>query len=431
MVDIDRGIIRVRNLHQSWPHAESSSYIACGTTLVSSLDVEEAASYDVHGLMQDAHNLGFPDAHTQIGPGDTFTRRGHGLAFARRTGLGCVTNNACPQACHTKCSVCDLNLNSTQCESCAVREGCVQCLECVRALPRDENGCHATPLQVCHSQRRANCAQPMPGRRAAGGRSCFPAGAWVRVLGGPGAGSADCESCSDKVRMEQLRIGQQVRSIHNGEPTYSEVYFFGHQYVPNAAPRQSFIKLNLLNGLSLTASKLHYVPVSVRCDGQREDMLMVKIEVGMCLFTEADVHVTSSSGVALARVISVSSVLRDGLYAPYTMAGDLFVDGVLASSHSDVWGLDAVADQLGAASLVTWFYQYVLLGALRTMYRLAGLDVAREFLEAYQPRMNAAADCDDSWWDRVVGLVLRPYVDAVLGMLVRPFVRWAAEQLCC
>lgn len=49
-----------------------------------------------------------------------------------------------------------------------------------------------------------------------------------------------------------------------------------------------------------------------------------------------------------------------GLVAPYTPEGTIFVDGVLASIHSE-WFLDGMFDALGMTSLVPTAYQASLL----------------------------------------------------------------------
>ncbi|WIA37379.1 hypothetical protein OEZ86_014305 [Tetradesmus obliquus] len=81
---------------------------------------------------------------------------------------------------------------------------------------------------------------------------------------------------------------------------------------------------------------------------------------------------------ALSRVLSKETVLLQGLYAPFTMTGDLVVNGVLVSAHSD-WYLDRVMPQSHVHRLPA-IYQATMAPA-RLAYRLGGAPVM-EFLDS-------------------------------------------------
>ena len=63
-----------------------------------------------------------------------------------------------------------------------------------------------------------------------------------------------------------------------------------------------------------------------------------------------------SGGLAAFRVTAKELVTKEGLWAPYTAAGTIVVDGVAASVHSD-WILDGIFDAIGRPDLLPAVYQ--------------------------------------------------------------------------
>jgi hypothetical protein len=173
----------------------------------------------------------------------------------------------------------------------------------------------------------------------------------------------------------------------------SDVYFFAHKDMETTA---AFTQLVLANQRTLEATAEHFVPVSSNCDGAHEMKYAGDVKVGMCMFSLGQ----SSKLTEMVRVEAVNKVERQGLHAPYTMSGTLFVNGVLASSHSD-WFLDPLAKRTFGVAVLPSLYQHILAPA-RAMYNLVERHEARAALEAYQQQMNAAADQQ---------MVLKPYLD--------------------
>jgi hypothetical protein len=212
---------------------------------------------------------------------------------------------------------------------------------------------------------------------------CFPAEATIRTPQGPQP-------------MQQLRVGQRILGTdHNAVGTaYNDVYFFAHQEHGTLA---EFVQLTLANTRILEATATHFIPVSPQCAVNAwQNMYAERVRTGMCLFSLAENGKTAE----LVPVEAVQRVVRTGLYAPYTTSGNIFVNGVLASAHSD-WFLDTIAKHTVGEAALPWIYQQVLLPA-RILYWMVGPEDARAQLEQYQQEMNSAADD---------GLVMKPYLD--------------------
>merc|ERR1711966_279148 len=103
----------------------------------------------------------------------------------------------------------------------------------------------------------------------------------------------------------------------------------------------------------------------------------------MCVFTRALGQAWSS----LQEVLQTKPVLKRGISNPFTLHGELVVNGVVASSHSE-WFLDSIAESLGLVHLLPSAYQLVLAPA-RGLYHMVGPVAAREQLEEYASEMAA------------------------------------------
>lgn len=208
---------------------------------------------------------------------------------------------------------------------------------------------------------------------------CFPAHATVQTQDGR------------TVSMKDLQIGDKVRS---GASSFSEVYLFSHKMLSVQA---NFMEVTTEAEGQLLLSPKHFIHVSRECDNDSsEEMHAVDVQPGMCVFF-AD---KASNRLHLSRVDSVRRVRSAGLYNPFTMNGDIVVDGVLVSAHSE-WFLDGIAKQIGMTRFLPSIYQAVLAPA-RYMYQLVGPEAARVELDKYQEKLNSLTN-DNS--------VVTPYLD--------------------
>mmetsp|Transcript_25229 Transcript_25229/g.38261 ORF Transcript_25229/g.38261 Transcript_25229/m.38261 type:complete len:655 (+) Transcript_25229:59-2023(+) len=116
------------------------------------------------------------------------------------------------------------------------------------------------------------------------------------------------------VRMTDLTIGDIVQVSHN---IYEPIYSFGHK---NAKVSAEFLQIDTdINSVPLELSADHMV------------MLANKRFVAASSLKEGDLLVTSSEEVIVVK--SITSILRKGVFAPFTASGTIVVDGILASNY--------------------------------------------------------------------------------------------------
>lgn len=135
-------------------------------------------------------------------------------------------------------------------------------------------------------------------------------------------GSATVELISGKiVPMREVAIGDRVKTA---DGDFSEVYFFSHR---DAHVTTEFVQLTATSGLvssemhTLTASEGHYVHTD------RGVVAAKNIKEGDTLYNENNEVLT---------VTKKEMVMAEGLYSPHTMEGSILVNGVRASTYSDV-----------------------------------------------------------------------------------------------
>lgn len=203
--------------------------------------------------------------------------------------------------------------------------------------------------------------------------TCFPSDAQVHVEGG------------GTKQMQHIRVGDRVLTS-NG--LYSDVYVLSHQD-PHVS--LGYINIRLDSNNTIEASPGHFIPASPDCKASTQHLRASVIQEGMCLLVPQE---------GLVRVAEVSRVIKRGMFNPFTLAGDIVVNGVVASSHSE-WFLDELADKFGFSHLLPSIYQVVLAPA-RGLYHLVGPAAARQELEEYQAQM--ALVTENNW-------VVKPYLD--------------------
>ena len=93
---------------------------------------------------------------------------------------------------------------------------------------------------------------------------------------------------------------------------------------------------------------------------------------------------------ALFVVAEISKVTKQGLYNPYTMGGNIVVNGVVASAHSD-WFLDDLFQSLNLVHLLPAVYQAVLT-PVRMLYNCMGKDLYSAAYNIYDSHENIAEE---------------------------------------
>lgn len=145
--------------------------------------------------------------------------------------------------------------------------------------------------------------------------------------GSPDSDSSVCFSGSAEVQvrgqgptiMEALKIGD---SVLTGDGSYSRVYSFGH-FAPNQPVRYLQIMLDTMEK-PLEISKNHLIFLYVQSKKQQLAVSAGSVRVGDLLLSHQQQPV---------QVLSIKEVDRQGAYAPITVAGNIIVNGVLASCY--------------------------------------------------------------------------------------------------
>eukprot|EP00746_Dinoflagellata_sp_MGD_P131925 gnl/MRDRNA2_/MRDRNA2_65660_c0_seq1.p1 gnl/MRDRNA2_/MRDRNA2_65660_c0~~gnl/MRDRNA2_/MRDRNA2_65660_c0_seq1.p1 ORF type:complete len:551 (+),score=86.21 gnl/MRDRNA2_/MRDRNA2_65660_c0_seq1:29-1681(+) len=192
---------------------------------------------------------------------------------------------------------------------------------------------------LCRSERIASdsecqeleCATVCAGSEAEdakGSKNCFP-------------GNSKVETPRGVISVSELRVGDRVQAVdHRGRTFWDDVYFFGHAD-EHSIEQYLLIELDGPSSPKLQVSHKHFLPGCL--SGQRCSWAD-RIETYAQNFKKGDyVWISSNSGMHMEveqrPIQSVSSVRAKGLYNPYTLSGNLVVDGVVSSAHSN-WILD-------------------------------------------------------------------------------------------
>lgn len=133
---------------------------------------------------------------------------------------------------------------------------------------------------------------------AGGEAACFPADAAVHTL-------------QSVVQMRDLEAGQRI--LH--PKGHSNIFLFTHRQ-PDSYHK--FLRITTDSQHVVTLTPAHYL----YCNNRLQSARSVR---------EGDLLDTISGP---ARVRKVEMVVRKGLYAPHTMSGDMYVDGVRVSAYS-------------------------------------------------------------------------------------------------
>lgn len=169
----------------------------------------------------------------------------------------------------------------------------------------------------------------------------------------PGCASVTLESGATK-SMNELSIGDRVL-VSGGE--YSEVFMFTHKL---ADAEHDFVRISTDSKAAVTATAGHYIPVV-----GKGLVAAGAIEIGDRLLTAGGIETS---------VVSIAGVRDTGLFNPQTLAGDIAVDGLVASTYT---------------MTVNPPLAHVLLAPMRAAFRMLGL--ATEVLESGSPLLAGLA----------------------------------------
>lgn len=157
---------------------------------------------------------------------------------------------------------------------------------------------------------------------------------------GGGNEEVECFSAANTVevqgkgitRMDELEIGDKV-SI--GDGSYSEVFSFGH-FAPNQLVSYLRIKVETIDH-PLEISKNHLIYKYDQSKKHQSIVAVRYVKIGDFLITDKELPV---------QVLSIKELRRQGAYAPITVAGNMLVNGILASNYVDrEWMPERVSGQ--------------------------------------------------------------------------------------
>ena len=154
------------------------------------------------------------------------------------------------------------------------------------------------------------------------------------------------EDGSEK-NMSQVRLGDKLQSVDGqGNLVYSEVLMFLDR---EPEERSRFVTLRTEEGTELTLTSSHLVYAGAPDCGSLQCMRPVyagNVELGHTLMTREDRMMART-------VVSVTSSHHTGVFAPLTRAGNVVVDGVLASCYAVI---DSQKIAHTAFAPVRWYY---------------------------------------------------------------------------
>jgi hypothetical protein len=164
--------------------------------------------------------------------------------------------------------------------------------------------------------------------------------------------------------MSDVAIGDVVQAIDRttGALVHSEVYQIPHREPQRVA---YYTRMTLASGAVLLASRNHYVYAVPRDEVNVDAAWRTRVALPAGRIVKGDrmwaALPANLSGSALpghvlelSEVVDVGLVQATGVFAPFTMAGNLLVDGIAASSYVDMWGSEELMHRGAAFGRWTW-----------------------------------------------------------------------------
>uniref|UniRef100_A0A914YLQ1 Warthog protein 6 n=1 Tax=Panagrolaimus superbus TaxID=310955 RepID=A0A914YLQ1_9BILA len=177
------------------------------------------------------------------------------------------------------------------------------------------------------------------------------------------SGDMTVQTPSGLKRMDELEVGDMILSIEQSMISFTPVVMFLHNEPKEIAV---FKEIETADHRKLKLTDFHLIYVT-SCKQEPLKLIHAKdVTIGQC------VHIVDESQQSLksAKVIAIREIEEVGIYAPLTASGDLMVNSVLASCHSNM-GVQTLQQ-----TFFTWYRKInVALTSVRNMF---GIDSATE-----------------------------------------------------
>ncbi|VDK27691.1 unnamed protein product [Gongylonema pulchrum] len=131
-------------------------------------------------------------------------------------------------------------------------------------------------------------------------------------------------------RIDELEIGDRVLSIEESLVLYSPVMIFLHRSHNESAV---FNKIQTDDGKEVKLTDFHLLYVT-NCKASEQLRLVhaKDVRIGQCLHVARE----QSNSLLPIRIANIERVAGKGIYAPLTKSGDIVVNSVLSSCHSNL-----------------------------------------------------------------------------------------------
>ncbi|GMT16933.1 hypothetical protein PFISCL1PPCAC_8230 [Pristionchus fissidentatus] len=202
---------------------------------------------------------------------------------------------------------------------------------------------------------------------------------WCQSMPACFTGEMEVETSRGLRRMDQLSLGEEIITIHEGTPAFTKIVSWQHRLPKQEA---TFLRIITNMGEVVEMTPLHFI-WKADCDAPKFNIELVhaeKLQPGDCIYALND----KKDGVSLQFVNSTSSFLSTGAYSPMTSTGDLVVNGIYASCHNVIQSSVASQSVLKYTSMLEQAMTYIMpdwiMAVVNSPSGDTHLPVAAEFL---------------------------------------------------
>lgn len=241
---------------------------------------------------------------------------------------------------------------------------------------------------------------------SAGGGGCVPVEVGGVMLPVERGSDGECPACfpaaatalrrdGRRVPVGELAVGDSVQVVEeDGSLGWSQVYLFPHFIQQGGF---SFVRLTTAAGSLITLSADHYAYVSPSAEApfsQRRAVAAGDVARGDLLWAASG----GGGAMTVQPVADVTSVVAQGLVNPFTMRGNIVVDGVAASVYNTAMGGEGRMHAFTAAGRALWRRAPSLLRAAHSLHAAQPISLAIGRFFAKNLKPSAAGSSPATHW---------------------------------